>query len=616
MANSSKRVLKADYTEGLATRQNYNKNPLAIRNTGGYATYADAAGAAPVDGTGGSPTVTLTATSSSPLRNLQSFLITKDAANRQGEGASYDFTIDTADQAKVMNISFDYAIASGTFVGGSDSAVGDLVVYIYDVTNAAIIQPSGFKVLGSVSGQNYLQNCQFQTASNSTSYRLIWHVATTSASAWTFKFTNVQVNTQITAQGSVATDWVQYTPTFTGLGTATSVSVWSRRVGDSLQIRGTFSTGTVTAATASITLGYAGTNSNISLDTTKVASGVSHIGQWASGASTGNFQDNILVDSTATGVIRFGYQNGSTGGLTAQLGNAAFGSTTGYSFFAQLPIAGWSALNLLSQDNDGRIVAARIGGDPASATSGNPIIFPTASYDTHGAYNASSGRYTAPQPGFYRVHGFITSATATIGLAAYVNAVSIISVGQTDSNGECAFSGTVQVNAGDLIDLRPNGTLDVATGSTLHFERMSGLSQIATSETVTARYFASGTSLSGSLATISWTTKDFDSHSAMSSGSYTVPAPGKYQVNAALLISGTIVLNTTAIMEIQKNGTAVSRNTQYAGGSETNQKAWVSDIIQCVSGDVLTIKVSSSATGPAIVSSNFDNYMSLVRVGN
>jgi len=135
--------------------------------------------------------------------------------------------------------------------------------------------------------------------------------------------------------------WVAYTPTFAGFGTPTSVNVFSRRVGDSLQLRGTLSTGTVTATIASITLGYNGTNANVSLDTGKVASGITHIGQWASGTTTNNYQDNVLVDASETGVIKFGYQNATQAGLTALAGNVAFGNSQGISFFATIPISGW-----------------------------------------------------------------------------------------------------------------------------------------------------------------------------------------------------------------------------------------------------------------------------------
>jgi hypothetical protein len=43
-------------------------------------------------------------------------------------------------------------------------------------------------------------------------------------------------------------------------------------------------------------------------------------------------------------------------------------------------------------------------------------------------------------------------------------------------------------------------------------------------------------------------------------------------------------------------------------------KGTVSDIVSCVAGDTLRVQASTSVTGPSIVSSNFDNYVSLARV--
>src|SRR3989304_202447 len=53
-------------------------NHDAETGTEGWATYADAAGASPVDGTGGAATTAWTRTTSTPLRGLGSFLLTKD----------------------------------------------------------------------------------------------------------------------------------------------------------------------------------------------------------------------------------------------------------------------------------------------------------------------------------------------------------------------------------------------------------------------------------------------------------------------------------------------------------------------------------------------------------
>lgn len=163
---------------------NFVSNPDAETDTTGWAAYADAAGASPVDGTGGSPTVTITRSTSTPLRGTGSFLITKDVANRQGQGVSYDFSIDTADKSKTVAISFAYD--AGTSVTGASS---DVRVWIYDVTNNALIAPL-VQTISSTTGIFYTNFI----ATTSTSYRLILHIATTNASAWTFKFDTVNVS--------------------------------------------------------------------------------------------------------------------------------------------------------------------------------------------------------------------------------------------------------------------------------------------------------------------------------------------------------------------------------------------------------------------------------------
>lgn len=133
---------------------------------------------------------------------------------------------------------------------------------------------------------------------------------------------------------------------------------------------------------------------------------------------------------------------------------------------------------------------------------------------------------------------------------------------------------------------------------------------------ISARYFASATAISGTLATINWTTKDYDTNNAMSSGTYTIPVAGKYQINTALLITGTIALNNSLVLEIQKNGTVVSRFTEFFPATLTDGKAVLSDIINCAASDTIRIQASSNVTAPSIVSSNFDNYFSIALVGN
>lgn len=225
---------------------NYISNFDAETDAAGHVAYADAAAATPVDGTGGSPNVTITRTTSSPLRGAGSFLITKDAANRQGQGVSVDFTIDAADKNKALAISFDYEASSGyTGLSGTEY----MVAYVYDVTNAVLIPTSNVYVPQGSGTQKITFN-----SSTSTSYRLIFHIATTGTVAWTYKYDNLSVGPQQVISGFPAGPSTSYTPSFTGVGTPTGVDFRYWRLGEMMRIKGTFKCGTTTLTAASFTL--------------------------------------------------------------------------------------------------------------------------------------------------------------------------------------------------------------------------------------------------------------------------------------------------------------------------------------------------------------------------
>lgn len=134
------------------------------------------------------------------------------------------------------------------------------------------------------------------------------------------------------------TPWVSYTPTFTGFGTVSGVSIWSRRVGDTLHVRGRFTGGTSTATEARVTLGFNGVDGGISSDATKVPS-LQFAGTGAIGANTGA-QHTVLIESNV-GYLTFGLQGSSNAGLTKHLGNAFLSSGVTLSFTAEVPISGW-----------------------------------------------------------------------------------------------------------------------------------------------------------------------------------------------------------------------------------------------------------------------------------
>jgi hypothetical protein len=179
--------------------------------------------------------------------------------------------------------------------------------------------------------------------------------------------------------------------------------------------------------------------------------------------------------------------------------------------------------------------------------------------------------------------------------------------------GDCTDAGAAYPASGQILGrvLSTNGSAG-AYNIDIFPAEIIGPPVIATSQSPTARYHASSTGISGSLTTVSWTTQDWDSAGAMSSGVYTCPQVGYFQVNAEVTVSGTFALNSTLDFQLQKNGSVIAEDLQYAAAAVTNMRAKISDVAYCSSiSDTLQFQVSTSATGPAIVSSNSKNYVSI-----
>lgn len=540
-------------------------NPDAEADTAGWATYADAAGTSPVDGTGGSPNSTWTRTTSSPLRGTGSFLFTKSSgASRQGEGVSYAFTLDSADQAKPIAIGFDYAIASGTYVDG------DMSVWLYDVTNAVVIQPAPYTILSATAGLSQKWMGYFQTSAASTSYRLCIHVGVSTNSANTIKFDNFNVGPTYQSYGAVQTDPVAYTPTFTGLGTVTNVAVTSWRKGAFLEGYAKFTTGTCTAVQAQMTLGYNGVNGGVTISSSAgLASGTNIAGYGTYGSVNGS--NLIPLATPANAYLTFGIAATGGAGLTSANGSTAFVNTTDHAFFFRVPVAGWSSNVQVSSDADTRVVAFRrtnTAGTTLTKSAANTIPFATADYDTHGAW--ATDTYTVAVPGQYVVKSGLTIAAGATWGSGDAIVMSVLKNGSTHTAGQqfvffgtqaaavsSSVTATVNAVAGDTIKINcqptkaaaGNVTLDTSAGyNWVTIEKVSGPAQIAASEKVRVKYInTAGTSITSSSATVPFATKIYDSHGAFNvatANTFVAPRADTYRVTAKLTLQA--VSNSTA----------------------------------------------------------------------
>lgn len=637
---SSQRILTADIVEGYKRpAKNYIKNGHAEKNTIGWSTYADAAGNRPVDATGGTATnLTFSRTTSSPLSGAGSFsLVQTGSSNIQGKGVSYPFTIDSADKAKVLAITFDYnadedlEASNGTTAPLTDGTTtttagnSDIQVFIYDVTNSALI-PVSPQVITAKGTNNFSFYGSFQTAYNSTSYRLVLHVSMASVDpdGWTFIYDNVFVGPEPYVVGTKISDW-KNDLTFTasaGFGTVTGKDIWYRQVGDSMQVRGTWITGTVAASTASI-----GFPSGFTIDYTKLkAAQVNLIGYGNnirnSGTPGGDLTTlQIFADASTNNAVFPSYQTASNTFLKFN-GDALFASNGGFSFNFTVPITGWAGTVQASNDSDTRVVAARYEMNSSNANNsfadeGVEIAdYNVKIYDTHGAVTTGAAwKFTAPVSGIYSVSVFTTwSSSANINntvIYVYKNGSLHSRIGRGVST-VTQSSGATELNlvAGDYIDIRPVvDTSDSSarvpeTGSTnfnvVTVSRVSGPATIAANESVYATAYknASNHTSSGSFQTVAtWSSEAFDSHDAFNSttGLFTCPISGVYEVNANILFeaNATGVRSGAAI----KNSTIQFYGSQVLGSSSSDTGSSINGLVKCVAGDTVGIQGFQNSGG-------------------
>ena len=242
--------------------------------------------------------------------------------------------------------------------------------------------------------------------------------------------------------------------------------------------------------------------------------------------------------------------------------------------------------------------------------------------DTHGTFNPTTHLYVVPVSGWYFMSGSINQTNNTaLAIGYQQNGSTTYTLSLPSTSDRSNLSTLINAKAGDTLGLSytSGGTPSLGTGNTntwLAISLLQGPSNIAVLDSINARYYASSTSLSGSFATIVWTTKDYDSMNAMSGGTYTIPVSGKYFIKAVLGVSATYALNNRNDIQILKSGSIVSLNQHYIAGVISADTLEISDEINCLPGDTIQIQALSQGTGPAIVSSNTRNYFIIFRTGN
>ena len=605
---------------------NYILNPDAEVDTTGWATYDNGAVAIPTDGTTGSATSNYNRNTTSPLRGSGDFVFQKSTANVQGEGFSYDFIVDNADQAKKLLVSFDYDASDALYVDD------DMGIFIYDVTNANLIRVNG-EDLKAGKGTHY---AQFQTAPDSVSYRLIVHQVSTNAGDVDVFFDNVQVGPQKIAYGTVQKDSIAFTPTLTSSGggditlnatSKTDPNGFYNRVGDHANMTISFRNGSGGAATGNAGSIYIGTPSYLSIDLNKLAANVGGIRVVGYGDFY-NPENKITVTAIGPNTLV----------LTDDAGNYLDVSDIGVSDLLSInikvPIQGWSSNAKMSEDFGGRDVIVEGAGNSASVLTANTerIDF-TETRDTTASWSTvdnGTDTFTVPETGEYVVDGsvFITTGNSSMQVRLYKNGIYEKMVGTNNTSIIIPISSTFSANKGDLIDFRLNigDTLQNDTAAHhIHIQKLASSQQILETETVAARYTSnSGQSIPNNTVTIlDFEDLSYDTHNAVTTGAawkFSPPATGIYDVNAhaALNASASLVSPEFLRIDLYKNGSlysSLSYNDTSWKADATTMSIQGSDSIELSPEDYIDIRISqNSGVAITMVSGSEHNHVSVKRI--
>ena len=676
---SDNQVLVADssVTNGLkwTTLQQGAKNYITYNNfennaTTGWTEMSATVGVIP----SGTPTfsasaaasITIAATSTNPLAGSYSLQMVGTIA--QGQGFATDvLTIDREDQAKVLQGSFYYEVASGASnANWSGTSSNTLSVYIYDVTNSTWIQPAGVYNLTQSSGQGFC-SFTFQTASSVSQLRVVVWCANTASGSITVNFDDFYLGPQKTVQGpsgpvgeiiatgsntpptgflycdGSAVSRTAYADLFRAISTTYGVGDGSTTF-NLPDLRGVFLRGsgsqTISGTTYTGTLGtkqrdqmqghhhqlYGGASATSTFGGSTVAAGGSFESlQLGGGAARDNRGKDPITDAV----------NG-----TPRTGAETQPANVGVAYHIR-----YLATYIMSNDTDTRVVALVTNNDngPTATVTGSYSVlkFTSVDQDTHSGYSTSTGLYTVPVAGWYHVNaGVVINASYTAGqqnlIAIYKNGAELnrgqsmaqASVTQTWAT---LVSTCVYCNAGDTLGpyvLSSGTTPTVASGSgpanQFTVTRQSGPSTIVASETVAARYTASGaTSItSGGTVIVDFATKDFDTHGTVTTGAswkFTAPVSGIYNVAASVAMSNASwSAGNDWSINVYKNGSNHQRVFYYveqATFANAQPSGSGSVLVKMVAGDYVDIRCTNTGTtANTLTGTNVG--VSIHRVGN
>lgn len=309
------------------------------------------------------------------------------------------------------------------------------------------------------------------------------------------------------------------------------------------------------------------------------------------GQLTGNtLASGVTLSSlTSVGTLTVGAWNANTIGV-------AYGGT-GLTSGTSGGVIGYTASGTLASSialaTNGIVLGGGAGATPTSLTTNSSTV----------AALISGGTNTAPSWGTLAIGGGGTGQTTK---AAAFDALSPMTTGGDLIYGGASGTGTRLANGSSGQVLTSAGTTAAPVWQTAPVPTMVGCS-----------YTGSATSINGTPAKVTFSTSVFDTHSAYSSGTFTVPTAqgGYYLISASIFVSFASSATDSAVSVyiykggVQTRGTAVTTATLMTG-----QIAIVSAILPLVATDTIDIRAAASQTTPTILNNAVFTYFSIAKI--
>jgi hypothetical protein len=573
----------------------------AEASTTNWNNYNDGASTDPVAGTGGSPswnlTLARTTTAGEILDGIGSFKLSKNANSTQGEGVSIDVPVPKGYRGQPCEVMFPF-LTSANFVGGD---LSDLRIWLYDVTNAKLIQPDDHRIQVP-GGFGDIYRAFGSIPLSCDTIRIIFHVATTNAVAWDFIYDDVSL---IPASPIVDTsDAITTAKTHSTTNRTTATGVYTTVIFDVLDydeqalFNGTIDTATIKKAgkyRLSGSIWFAGNATGVRGIAYRVNGGSeSEIAQLATAADSSEviipfaIEDNFEVGDT---IELRSFQN-SGGNL-----NVDANSTFVLSRVASL-LAG-------PETKDSSVNAY---GTATGTLNGslNVVKFPAAEVDTDVQYDSSTGLITVKKPGRFFIIGSVgvQQTGGAFQIAVGRNGSSELH-GKIDSatSGTSAWS-TVHA----IVDCVVDDTLGIyaaATGTspvfgtdnqTLSMFRVPGGQQAGVPQKIVASYLTTtaGSYADGTETVVDFDTKDSDDMGLVTTGAswnFTAKVAQWYKYSAVIGLSVSASTGASFSLHARKNGTVINRNAQTVVGGGSDDSSQVVGAVFLNVGDTLDFTI-------------------------